>query len=109
MLQGALEEAGCAGYRLIVQHARRRRSDMHSSAHQGRPLRGVLFASCGEEKLLRRAAGLGLPTILLDHDLHLAQTHSVRDDSFQAARDAVQHLAGLAITGSRSPTGDRRT
>jgi LacI family transcriptional regulator len=55
----------------------------------------VLFASYGEEKLVRRAAGVGLPIVLLDHDLHLSQVHSVRDDSFQGARDAVLFLAGL--------------
>src|SRR5262249_30598655 len=47
------------------------------------------------EKLLRRVAGLGLPTVLLDHDLQLSHVHSVRDDSFQGARDAVRYLADL--------------
>jgi LacI family transcriptional regulator len=55
----------------------------------------VIFASWGEEKLLRRVAGLGLPTVLLDHDLHLPGIHSVRDDSAQGGRAAVQHLAQL--------------
>ena len=58
-------------------------------------LRGMIFASYGEEKLLRQVAGLGLPTVLLDHDLRQARVHSVRDDSYTAARAAVQHLAGL--------------
>lgn len=96
MLQGALEEASRSGFHLIVQHA------PHTQIGQAlnqltaeRRLRGVIFASYGEEKLLKRVAGLGLPTVLLDHDLHLAQIHSVRDDSFQAARDAVLYLAGL--------------
>lgn len=96
MLQGALEEAGRAGFRLMVQQAPHTRlGQAFQQLHQAQPLRGVLFASCGEEKLLRRAAGLGLPTVLLDHDLHLAQTHSVRDDSFQGARDTILHLASL--------------
>jgi LacI family transcriptional regulator len=58
-------------------------------------LRGVLFASYGEEKLLRRVTERGLPAVLLDHDLHVAQVSSVRDDSFAGARDAVGHLARL--------------
>jgi DNA-binding LacI/PurR family transcriptional regulator len=58
-------------------------------------LRGMVFASYGEEKLLRRVAGLGLPTVLLDHDLNLPQIHSVRDDSYEGARQAIGYLAGL--------------
>lgn len=96
MLQGALEEAGGAGYKLVVQHAPHTRlSEAFQQLQQRTRLRGVLFASYGEEKLLRRAAGLGLPTVLLDHDLHLPQINSLRDDSFEGARQAMQYLAGL--------------
>jgi LacI family transcriptional regulator len=96
MLQGALEAAAAAGYQLLVEHAPHTEvGAAFRRLHQDRPLRGILFASCGEEKLLRRIAGLGLPTVLLDHDLHLPGVHSVRDDSFQGAREAVRHLAGL--------------
>src|SRR5262249_3449802 len=56
---------------------------------------GVIFASFGEEKLLRRGTGLGIPTVLLDHDLHLPQISSVREGSFAAAQLAVGHLASL--------------
>jgi DNA-binding LacI/PurR family transcriptional regulator len=96
MLQGALEEAARAEYRLVVQHAphtRIGRTYQQLAGDHG--LRGWIFASYGEEKWLRRVAGLGRPIVLLDHDLHLAHVHSVRDDSFQGGRDAVAYLAGL--------------
>ncbi len=96
MLQGALEEASRASFHLIVQHAPYVQiGQALGQLTQDRRLRGLIFASYGEEKLLKRVVGLGLPTVLLDHDLHLAQVHSVRDDSFQAARDAVCYLAKL--------------
>jgi LacI family transcriptional regulator len=96
MLQGALAEAGRAGFKLVVQHAPHTQlGQAFQQLYPATRLRGVIFASCGEEKLLRRAAGLGLPTVLLDHDLHLPQLSSVRDDSFAGARQAVSYLAGL--------------
>ncbi len=58
-------------------------------------LRGVIFASYGEEKLLRHVVGMNLPTVLLDHDLNLPRISTVRDDSFEGARQAVRHLAEL--------------
>src|SRR5271168_1681558 len=96
MLQGAIEEAGKAGFELVVRRsAPAQMSKAFAHLSQSARLRGVLFASFGEEKLLRRVAGLGLPIVLLDHDLPLSHVHSVRDDSFQGARDAVLYLAGL--------------
>jgi len=96
MLQGALEEAGHAGFRLMVQHAPHTQiAQAFGQLCRGGGLRGAIFASYAEEKLLRRVAGLGLPSVLLDHDLHLSHVHSVRDDSLQGARDAVLYLAGL--------------
>src|SRR5262249_5693483 len=96
MLQGALAEAGRAGFRLVVQHTphtqlREGFSQLHEHTH----LRGVIFASYGEEKLLRRVVGLGLPALLLDHDLYLPRVNSVRDDSFEDARQAIRYLASL--------------
>ena len=96
MLQGATREAGRAGCRLVV----------HQAPHTGMetaldtltreaPLRGVLFASFGEEKLVRRTLGLGLPVVLLDHDLHLPSISTVREDSRQGTSLAVAHLARL--------------
>lgn len=96
MLQGALAEADSQGFALVVrQTPHLRMADAFQQLNQNARLRGVIFASYGEEKLLRRVAGLGLPTVLLDHDLNLPQISSVRDDSFEAARQAVQFLAGL--------------
>jgi DNA-binding LacI/PurR family transcriptional regulator len=96
MLQGAIEEAASAGLRLVVQHAAHTQiGKAFQQLHQEQRLQGVIFASYGEAKLLRRVAGLGLPTVLLDHDLPLPSIHSVRDDSFEGARLAVRHLADL--------------
>jgi LacI family transcriptional regulator len=96
MLQGAIEEAGASGYKVVIQHVpygQLRQGFAELSEHT--QLRGVIFASCGEEKLLRRVVGLGLPTVLLDHELHLPGINSVRDDSFGEARQAVRYLASL--------------
>lgn len=96
MLQGALEAANAAGYQLVI----RRASPTQLSAvfrefyQQSRP-RGLVFASLGEEKLLRQILGLGIPTVLLDHDLHLPQISSVREDSASAVEMLVDHLADL--------------
>ncbi len=96
MLQGALAEAGAAGLRLVVQHTPHTRlREGFAELHQHTPMSGVVFASYGEEKVLRRVVGLGLPALLLDHDLHLPRVNSVRDDSFEDARQAVLYLAGL--------------
>ncbi|HXG09399.1 MAG TPA: GntR family transcriptional regulator [Gemmataceae bacterium] len=96
MLQGANEEAGRAGFELVVRHAPHLRlREAFQQLYQNVRLRGVIFASYGEEKLLRRVLGLGLPTLLLDHDLRLPQINSVRDDSFEGARQAVRYLASL--------------
>lgn len=96
MLQGALREAGRAGCQLAVRTAPHTELDRaFRSLAGGARLRGIIFASCGEEKLVRDALGLGLPTVLLDHDLHLPRISTVREDSFQGAGLAVRHLAGL--------------
>lgn len=96
MLQGAVAEASQTGFELVVRRAASARMGAafrHLS--QTARLRGVIFASYGEEKLLRRVTERGLPAVLLDHDLHVPQVSSVRDDSFAGARDAVAHLATL--------------
>src|SRR5262249_21231027 len=49
----------------------------------------------GEEKLIRQVLGYGLPIVLLDHDLRLPRISSIREDSFQGVRDAVEYLASL--------------
>ncbi len=96
MLQGALAEAGLGGFQLLVRHTQP--SDLHQAIRelcQGNRLEGVIFASCGEEKAVKRAMSLGLPVVLLDHDLNLPRVHSVRDDSFEGAKQAIRHIASL--------------
>ncbi len=100
MLQGAMEEAGAAGFHLVVRYAPHTQiGKAFQQMTQEQRLRGVIFGSYGEEKLLRRVSGLGLPTVLLDHDTHLSGIHTVRDDSFQGARAAVLYLAELGHRG----------
>ena len=96
MLQGASEAAGQAGFQLAVQHAIPTQvGPVFEQFRQSVRLRGVIFTDGAEEKFLRRVAGLGLPLVLLDHEFHLARMSSVRDDSFEAGRLAVKHLAEL--------------
>lgn len=96
MLQGANEEAGRAGFELVVRRAPHLQlREVFQQLHRKVPLRGVIFASYGEEKLVRRVVGLGLPMLLLDHDLRVPQMNSVREDSFDAARQAVRYLASI--------------
>jgi LacI family transcriptional regulator len=48
-----------------------------------------------EDKMLRRLASSGLPIVLLDEDTTVPGIHTVRDDSFEGARKAIQYLAEL--------------
>jgi DNA-binding LacI/PurR family transcriptional regulator len=96
MLQGVIEEANKAGFELVIRRSpHAQMSKAFARLSQSARLRGVLFASYGEEKLLRHVIGLGLPVVLLDHDLNLPRVSTVRDDSFEGARLAVGHLAEL--------------
>lgn len=96
MLQGAVEEASQTGFELVVRRATpARMGAVFRQLNQNTRLRGVLFASFGEEKLLRRVTETGLPAVLVDHDLHVPQVSSVRDDSFEGAKQAVAYLASL--------------
>lgn len=96
MLQGAVEVASSAGFQLIVTRTtsstwRKRLYDLVDS----RRLRGLICASYQEEKMLRRLNAMGLPTVLIDEDTTVAGIHSVRDDSFAGAVDAIQYLVRL--------------
>jgi LacI family transcriptional regulator len=96
MLQVAIEEAGRAGFKVVVQHASfTQLRQVFDNLHHHTPVRGVILASYGEEKVVRRVLGLGLPVVLLDHDIHLARVNVVRDDSFAEARQSVAYLASL--------------
>jgi len=94
ILQGAVDEAGRHGMTVLVEH-------LHSSGGRdvvrhldrgGRPA-GLIFASCGDDKLIRGALGRGVPLVLVDHDLDSSGVSTVRDDSYEGARLAVGHLA----------------
>jgi DNA-binding LacI/PurR family transcriptional regulator/biotin operon repressor len=96
MLQGAIEEAGKAGFKVVVQHASfTQLRQVFDTLHQHTPVQGVILASYAEEKVVRRVLGLGLPVVLLDHDIHLARVNTVRDDSFAEAQRSVAYLASL--------------
>jgi DNA-binding LacI/PurR family transcriptional regulator len=96
MFDGALVEAGNAGYQLVARSARilNLRTAFDELSSQVR-LRGMIFASIAEEKLLRQLSGLHMPVVLLDHDLHLGKLSSIRPDSADSAKLAVSHLAEL--------------
>ena len=96
MLQGAIAEAGALGFKVVVQHTPSTKLRQgFDELQQHTRLRGVIFASYGEEKIVRRVLGLGLPAVVLDHDLHLPRINTVRDDSFEGGRQAVRYLASL--------------
>ncbi|MDW8222425.1 MAG: GntR family transcriptional regulator [Gemmatales bacterium] len=94
MLQGALRQAADAGCMLLVRQVSvsAMRETLNDLLRFMTPL-GIVFASYGEEKVVKSALGLGVPVVLLDHDLPSVRVHSVRDDSFRAATDAVRLLA----------------
>lgn len=96
MFEGALVEAGQAGFQVVARSARivNLPAALDELCAQVR-LRGLIFASVAEEKLLRRAAGSAIPVVLLDHDLHVPKISSVQPDAFGRAKLAVRHLAGL--------------
>jgi len=96
MLAGAIDAAGEAGFELAAARAKpTQMGDALRRLHHGSRLSGVIFASFAEDKLVRQVIGSGLPTVLLDHDLHVPKAGSVRDDSFDGARLAVKHLVSL--------------
>jgi LacI family transcriptional regulator len=96
MLQGALEEAAKSGFQLIVRRTTTRewREVVRAISDAGR-VRGLICVSYQEEKMLRRLANSGLPTVLLDEDANVPGIYSVRDDSLEGARQAIRYLAQL--------------
>ena len=96
LLEGALDAAQHYDYDLLVQ--RGTTSELLpriTRLVRGQSLAGVVFASLGEEKLVRRLSGHGLPMVLVDHDATLAGVSTLRDDSVAGARLAIEHLAQL--------------
>lgn len=96
MVQGAIEAADEAGYEVVVLRATPSAlSKTFERLIRTARLCGVIFASVAEERLLKRVIGLGLPAVLVDHDLHVPRVGTVRDDSAGGARLAVEKLAEL--------------
>jgi DNA-binding LacI/PurR family transcriptional regulator/biotin operon repressor len=96
LLQGALAEAGTAGFQLVVRqtpHFQWRKAVQELC--DSRRLRGLICTAYQEEKMLRLLAASGLPTVLLDEDSNVPRIHSVRDDCFEGARQAILYLAKL--------------
>lgn len=95
MLQGAMEAAAKAGFQLVAHQSSHTDLDRAiTKLTRESTLRGLVFASTGEEKAVRRVLALGLPVVLLDHELNIPDAVSVRDDSRQGAALAVAYLAG---------------
>ena len=96
MFDGALVEAGNAGYQMVARSARIAdlRRGYEELVAQVR-LAGVIFASVAEEKLVRRLSGRNVPVVLMDHDLHVPKVSSIQPDSFARGKMAVQHLAEI--------------
>jgi LacI family transcriptional regulator len=96
MLQGAIDGAGEANFEVIVRSVApaqvRASFEQLVNTHQ---LRGAILASIAEEKPLKKLGGRSLPLVLLDHDLNVPKTSSIRDDSALSSRLAVEHLAKL--------------
>ena len=96
MLQGALEEATTAGFRLMV--TRTTTKEWRRGVQElldGARLQGLICVSYQEEKMLRRIVASGLPTVLLDEDTTVSGISSVRDDSLDGAFQAIRFLAQL--------------
>ncbi len=96
MLNGALVQASEAGFHMVARSARV--GDLRGALDDLRSqvrLRGVIFASIAEEKLVRRRTSLDIPVVLLDHDMHVPKISSVRPDGLGCIKLAVKHLAKL--------------
>ena len=96
MLEGAIIEAGKHDYQLITRSAKplHLREAFDQLQTMG-PMSGVIFACVAEEKFLKGFSGLGIPAILLDHEMHLPKIGTIRGDSTQNAILAVKHLAEI--------------
>ncbi|MBI1246669.1 GntR family transcriptional regulator [bacterium] len=96
MLEGAISLASEARYHVLARNARTTglNEAMFDLLSQGK-IRGVIFASIAEEKILKRLTGMDIPAVLLDHELHLPKFSSVRPDTFSGTKQAVGYLASL--------------
>lgn len=96
MVQGASMAACEAGFELLVKRAPCAGLRRVFDELRGRQrISGVIYATFGGDSLLRHVTALGLPAVVLGHDPNLPRIHTVRDDSFAGARQAVHLLAEL--------------
>ncbi|MBL8828462.1 MAG: GntR family transcriptional regulator [Planctomycetaceae bacterium] len=96
MLQGAVDCAGESQFEVIVRSAApAKMRECFEQLVGNHALRGAILASVAEEKPLKKLGGRALPLVLLDHDLHVPKTPSIRDDSALGSRLAVEHLVAL--------------
>jgi LacI family transcriptional regulator len=96
MLHGAVDAAGRRNVDVVVRAVTpdKLRTTLAELAARRR-VRGGVVASFADDKVLRKLGGLRLPLVLADHDVPVPKLGSVRDDSAEGARRAVEHLAGL--------------
>ncbi len=96
MLEGAIMEAGRHDYQLVTRSAKPTNiREAFDQLNDLGPLCGTIFTCVGEEKFLKGISGRSMPAVLLDHEMHLPKVGSIRGDSQQNARLAIQHLAEL--------------
>lgn len=96
MLEGAIFEASRRGYQLVARSAKPYQlRETFDQMEASSPMCGVIFACVVEEKFLKGLSGRGVPSILMDHELHLPNVGSIRGDSEQNASLAIRHLAEL--------------
>jgi LacI family transcriptional regulator len=96
MLHGAVDAAGRRNIDVVVRAATpdKLRTTLTELAARRR-IRGGVVASFADDKVLRKLGGLRLPLVLADHDVPVPKVGSIRDDSAEGARRAVEHLAEL--------------
>ena len=96
IMHGALSEAGKLGFRLEAHHSSHTGlREAVQNLNENTRLMGLIIVSYSEDKMLRRLTARNLHTVLVDEDTKVPQVNTVRDDSFEGARQAVLHLAKL--------------
>ncbi len=96
MLEGAVQEASRCGYQLNIRSAKSYElRETYGQMEASGPMRGVIFDTVVEEKFFKGFGGRGIPSILLDHDLHVPSIGSIRSDSEQNATLSIKRLAEM--------------
>ncbi|QEG36277.1 LacI family DNA-binding transcriptional regulator [Bythopirellula goksoeyrii] len=96
ILSGAIKEAGNQGYQILTASAKAQElckafDELNELEH----LSGMILACVEGGKLHKRIVGRGIPSVIVDHDVNVPKIGSVRPDSNQNARLAIQYLAKL--------------